>query len=434
MLTKMTRQLFFLLFSLFLAPLCPARQDGLLPADEAGSMRPFDFSHVDTAAVWPDLRPVYVAHVARHGARYMTSAKKLEGLRHAIARSKEQGRLQRRGRDFEALLDTVAHRSHGRWGALSEVGCVEEHRLASQLHHLLPELLHGGSVNAISSYIPRVVRTMYEFCQPLTVLAPDISISTTEGKRYNYLVRCFSADTAYASYRKDGNWKAVYEKAVADFVPTEPAVRMLGGDSGFSEKELKDITLDIYDILQSLTAFGLEAPTTYFMKADEYHACWKVDNLAHYLRNTVTPLSSLAGRASTPLLLRIIADADAALAEQALQKAMLRADMTAETVNPCPANFYFGHAETLMPLLSLMRVQGCYTLTTDCDALAKSWKDYDVVPLGANLDIILLQAPSGEIHIALRHNGRFVAPMPGAPMLPRWGEYKSYLRKIVNSL
>ena len=83
-----------------------------------------------------------------------------------------------------------------------------------------------------------------------------------------------------------------------------------------------------------------------------------------------------------------------------------------------------------MPLLSLMRVPGCYSDSPDFNTLYNHWRDYDVVPLGANIDIILLQSPAGHTYAALRHNGRFVAPMPGAMIIP-WPEYKAYLTALI---
>ena len=157
-----------------------------------------------------------------------------------------------------------------------------------------------------------------------------------------------------------------------------------------------------------------------------------MDNLEHYLRNTVTPLSSLAGKASSPLLARIIADADASLDARLIDMTMKNADMNTDAVPVrYDASFYFGHAETLMPLLSLMRVPGCYADSPDFNTLYRHWRDYDVVPLGANIDIILLQSPAGCTYAALRHNSRFVAPVPGAMIIP-WPEYKAYLTALIH--
>ena len=52
----------------------------------------------------------------------------------------------------------------------------------------------------------------------------------------------------------------------------------------------------------------------------------------------------------------------------------------------------FGHAETPMPLLSLLKIPGCYYLTNYFDTVAQHWCDFDVVPMAANIQFVLFKA------------------------------------------
>lgn len=413
-------------------PVFAGTETSVLPSNLAGSMMPYDFSYTESDPIWPDsLKPVYMARVARHGARYVSSPKKLEKLQEAIAKASASGTLTKEGRRFNSLLKSVEENTGTQWGRLSEVGCREEVRLAKDLYTLLPNLMRKARVNAISTYVPRVVMTMYQFNHELTALSSDINITASEGKDYSYLLRCFTADSIYSSYRDNGDWKKMSEELMDSIVSPEPARKILGALPGMDNHKLRKLTLEMYDVLQSLTAFGMPAPTDEFMSEADYRACWEVDNLEHYLRNTDTPLSSLAGRASSPLLARIIADADASLDARLIDQTVNRADMNpVKAPARYDANFYFGHAETLMPLLSLMRVPGCYDDSSDFATLSNRWKDYEIVPLGANLDIILLQSPSQRTYVALRHNGRFVAPM-SASLIEPWNDYKAYLTSLI---
>lgn len=398
-----------------------------LPARYAGSMMPYDLSHEEIQTVWADsLTPVYVARVARHGARYISSASKLDRLKAAIAEARERKTLTKEGERFNRLLSDVETATADRWGDLSEVGVTEEHRLAECIFTMLPGLFRTASINAISSYVPRVVKTAYEFTYQLTSLSSRAEISVAEGKRFNPLLRCFETDKDYAAWRKSGAWKEQVALMTDTLVSPAPARRIFG--TYLSDKDARDLTLDIYDILQSLSAFGLPAATDEFMTAQEYEGCWKIDNLTHYLRNSISPLSDLAGKATSPLLARIIADAERSLSGR-IEKAADRAAgfSVPGDASGADVNLYFGHAETLMPLLSLMRVEGCYDDSSDLSTLYERWKDYDVVPLGANIDIILLEAPSGAIHAALRHNGNFIRPMPDSGMTVEWNAYRQYL-------
>lgn len=431
----MTRRFVISLLVVLSLPLFAANKISQLPSHLDGSMMPYDFSYTDSKPIWPDsLTPVYVARVARHGARYISSPTKLDKLQAAISKATAAGTMTKEGRRFSALLKSVEDNTGTQWGRLSEVGCKEEIRLAEDLYALLPGLMKKARVNAISTYVPRVVMTMYQFNHELTALSSDINITASEGKHFSYLLRCFTADSLYASYRDNGNWKKVSEKLMDSIVSPEPARRILGAVSGIDEHQFKKLTLEMYDVLQSLTAFGMPAPTNEFMSESDYRVCWEVDNLEHYLRNTDTPLSSLAGKASSPLLARIIADADASLGARLIDMTMKNADMDkAEAPLRYDANFYFGHAETLMPLLSLMRVEGCYDNSGDFSTLSSRWKDYEIVPLGANIDIIFLQSPSQRTYVVLRHNSRFVSPMSTGMIVP-WNEYKAYLIELMRKV
>lgn len=430
------RRLILLLSVILSLPVMAAKRYSELPTRYSGSMMPYDFNGTETDPIWPDsLKPVYVAHVARHGARYITSAKKLEKLKSAISKAAAEGTLTAEGRKFSVILKSVEEATGDQWGLLSTVGAEEERRLASDLFDLLPGLLKNARVNAISTYVPRVVMTMYEFNHSLAVKSSGISISASEGRGFSPLLRCFTTDSLYATYRDNGDWQMVSERLMDSIVSPEPARRLLGKTSGLSEKQLKKLTLDMYDILQSLSAFGLPAPTDEFMSENDYRTCWEVDNLEHYLRNTVTPLSKLAGEATAPLLARVIADADASLGSRMEENARRKAGMIPSASAACDANFYFGHAETLMPLLSLMRLPGCWSDSSDFATLCERWRDYDVVPLGANLDIILLQSERGRTYVAVRLNGRFVAPVEGSQtkILP-WNAYRTYLDGIMTGI
>lgn len=405
-----------------------------LPADFAGSMKPYDFSNVETIPIWPDsLKPVYLAHIARHGARYISSPKKLEKLRKAIDACKSAGGLTKLGGQFELLLDSVASVSDGRWGSLSEEGYKEEQQIAKNLYSLVPDLLKNAKIDAISSYVPRVAMTMYEFCHQLAWISSDVRISTSEGKEYDPFLRCFEADPEFDAYRSSGEWKQLHDSIINAKVSPNPARRIFGDKSGLSDKKLCKLTMEMYDVLQSLAAFGMKPADNRFMSENEYKACWEADNVEHYLRNAITPYTGMAASATAPLLAKIIADADESLDGLRIERTLKSAGMYSDEITPeaYDANLYFGHAETLMPLLSLMGVEGCCYDSTDLANLSDEWKDYDIVPLGAHLDIIILETPSCQKMVALLLNGRFVPPLQGRPLVEDWETYREYLINLI---
>ncbi len=386
-----------------------------LPEKYDGSMMIYDFEACDPVPQWPDsLRPVYVGYVARHGARFLSSAKKVSRLQKALYEASTSGKITPEGKEFIDLIDRVTDVTDNHWGALSPVGVEEEIRLAGTLTKIFPEIGNSNvRLSTVSTFVPRAVMTMYEFNHRLVELNRRVEITAAEGAQFSPLLYCFEADSAYRVFRSnEGPWKALYDKCVAEIVPTGPARRLLGEFASNDKKRLRDLTMDIYDIIQSNRAAGIPQPTTRWMTEEEYRLCWIADNYVHYLRNTVNPLSSVAGQATSTLVKELCRNAERALADT-LGKGV-------------KFDGYFGHAETLMPLLSALRIPGCHAMSLDWNEVARVWKVEEVVPLAANFMVILLRGESGKIYARVRLNGRDVAPIPGEGLLIGWNELSSF--------
>lgn len=387
-----------------------------LPQEFCGSMMPYDFAKCDPAPQFPDsLRPVAVSYIARHGSRYLSSEKKIQKLRKVLRKAEADSRISTKGKAFLALLDSIASVSNGRWGALSSVGIAEEEKLGVDMAEFFPALTDSGKVICMSTYMPRVIMTMYQFLHSMEWNRQNLEIHTCSGHQNDSLLFCFGFDHAYEAYRDSGNWTPVYEKFVSERISPAPAVALF--DKGYvsDRHKLQDLTLGMYGVIQSLSAFGFGWPDDEWMSARDFHDCWLASNAKHYFRNNVTPLSDVCISATAPLVRRIIADAEDAL--QSGSDTMIHG--------------YFGHAETLLPLLSVMQLPGCCASTTDPEKLAEVWRLQDITPLGANLMIIFLKSESGRIYSAMRLNGRNICPLPDADIVP-WSVLRGFWLSRIN--
>ncbi len=60
--------------------------------------------------------------------------------------------------------------------------------------------------------------TMYQFLHALEIPNSRLELYASSGRQNDSLLRCFVADTAYASYRDHGVWKPLYEKYLESHV------------------------------------------------------------------------------------------------------------------------------------------------------------------------------------------------------------------------
>lgn len=364
-----------------------------------GSMTPISFPE-QACAWWPDsLKPVLVSHIGRHGARYLSSEKKVSDVEKALGKARIEGTLTAKGTDAMGILQQVRTATGTDWGMLTALGFDEEAWIASQITSIAPELMKNGVVEGIATEVPRVVQTMYALSTGLARYSDDLEIYASDGREYSPWLRYFATDSVYMRYLADGPWKAEYERFFDSTVPTAPAEALVG--KGWKKHDLQKLTMAMYGVMQGMPAAGLDISRYLWFSDAEMQRCASVSNLLHYLQRCASPFGDEPARAAIPLLKLILSLGlpDGGTPERTV--ALLR----------------FGHAETILPLFSLMGLPGCDNTRLTPENLAATFDVGLVSPLGANLQLYYLEGSSGRRYVAALMNGRAVAPAPGSALI-----------------
>lgn len=385
-----------------------------------GSLTPYP-SDIAPAEYPDSLVPVFINHVGRHGARYPSSAANCLAMKRALEHADSLGSITPLGRELLALTLNEIELSNNRWGALDSLGMAEQEGIATRMFYNYTEIFStdGGVVKAISSYSPRAMMSMYSFTHRLDRLNNHTTFTTSTGRINSRLMRPFDLDKDYLDFRKEKSWKPAYDEYVRTACPVSALKRVLGeGYSYGTDEATRELALVEYYVVAGLQAMGLHSQMAKFFTTAEANALWSCFNLRQYLQRTATTVSSVPADIASDLVLDIIQTTDNFISgEDSNTKAVLR----------------FGHAETLMPLLSLLRLPGCYYLTNYFDTVAGQWRDFDVVPMAANVQFILFKARrSGRYYIRIDLNERPVALRKGddATIYP-WGEVRRYMMNCV---
>lgn len=370
-------------------------------------------------AVFPDsLKPVYINHVGRHGARYPASSANCLKLRKALAKADSLGTITPTGRQLAKLNDLVIKESDNRWGALDSLGMAEQRAIATRMFYNFGEIFKdGATVNAISSYSPRVMMSMYSFTHQLDRMDNRINFITSTGRMNSPLVRPFDVDEDYKAFRKENLTNTVYQDYFTQVCPTAAIKRVLGERFPFaSDEEMRDLAIAEYYVVAGCRAMNITPNAANYFSKEEYNALWSCFNLRQYLQRTATTISSVP----------------ADIASQLVQDLISTTEGFINGTNPSVCNLRFGHAETLMPLLSLMRLKGCYYMTNYFDTVGLHWKDFEVVPMAANLQMILFKSNTGRYYVRVDLNERPVPLIPNSSNLyTPWGEARNYLTRIL---
>lgn len=201
-------------------------------------------------------------------------------------------------------------------------------------------------------------------------------------------------------------------------MPTAPARKLFKSEYAkeMTNDDARKVSYHAFKLLQGLSAMGLPSKMERYFTREEANQAWSCTNLSHYLERTASTLSTLPAEIAAPLLTDLLTTAEAAVEGKQQYAVMLR----------------FGHAETLMPLLSLMHLDGCYYLTNYFDTVALHWKDFHVVPMASNLQMILVKSKSGKMYVRLDLNERPIPLLPGSDIIyTPWEQAREYLLRCI---
>lgn len=386
-------------------------------SDCQGSLKPYTVPAKEYS--YPDsLVPVFINHVGRHGSRFPASSTHCKALCEALEAAKTQGTITARGKELLALVQSAVEAADGQWGALDNLGVEEQRGIAARMYSRYPALFKDKRVDAISSYSPRCVMSMYSFTHQLTRMNNTIELTTASGRGKSAFMRPFDVEMSYKDFIDLGQWKEPYQQHIDRVVPISALERVLGKDYNYGETNPKDLAIVEYYVIAGMSAMQMECDASRYFTNEEYNALWSCFNLRQYLQRTSTTLSSVPADIASPLLCDIIESTDSVVARKG------------NTI--VSAKLRFGHAETLMPLLSLMRLKGCFYKTNYFDTVAKNWQDFNVVPMSANIQFILFKNSKGEFFLRIDRNEEPIAFLPGSTeiYIP-WEKARQYLSNCV---
>lgn len=383
-----------------------------------GSSMPYSFD-VKPQSFPDSLQPVLINHVGRHGARYPSSATNYQILKRALDKAQDTGCITQLGKSLSKTVNDVLVICDGKWGALDSLGEYEQRMLASRMYSTFMPVFQGAPhVNAISSYSPRAMMSMYCFTHQLDRLNNKIEFATSSGRQESPLMRPFDLNEDFIHFVKSEEVNGAYKKFVAQTCPISAIERVLGKDFAYSDDEQKrSLALAEYHALASLSAMSYSCDLSDYFTIEEINALWACSNLRHYLQRTATTLSSLPADIAAALVENIIQTTDDFIDKPSTSSVWLR----------------FGHAETIMPLVSLLRLPGCYYLTNYFDTVAKNWRDFDVVPMAANVHFILFQnTDNGRYYLRIDLNEKPLRFIPNSDALyVPWEQAKTYMLRCL---
>lgn len=326
-------------------------------------------------------QPFHMEHYGRHGSRWRMSMKDYEEAVEILEKAQRNGKLTPRGEEVLEEIRVIAHDAQGRLGELTPLGHRQHRGIASRMVKNFPELFTDTTyLDAKSTMVIRCILSMANEAAEFQKLFPGMPITMDASQTTQTLLNHNDVDTII--WRLTNEAKPTLEAFTAtlpkpdkfyDKVFTD---RQFVADSLGNEKAFNAI----FDMAVNIQSHDDYASLNDLFTPEEMDNAWKASNAYWYTRAGNTPLTKNRWPYSQRYLLRnLIESADSA--------------MTSPNKS---VNLRFGHESILLPLSVLMELNKAAYETKDLSTLADNWRNYEIFPMGSNIQMVFYRPSNGE--------------------------------------
>lgn len=358
-------------------------------------------------------QPYYITHFGRHGARYALGSNVYTEQMELWSKAHDKGWLTPAGERIYSGLKALYPQVKGREGQLTFKG-QEQHRfIARQMYRNYPAVFKGKTrAIAASTDVHRVIVSMYSCLDQLKDLDGDFIYTADYGEPYEstFLPEELLASTQYTD-TVNAQTNRLRASVLAANIPgrwfTVPADSL--SDSPFG------LLSDMHTIVSDLDNLDIPAPEALqdIFTPEERYGIWEASNFRHYARFGRSPyMEQQKYKTMIPLLEEFVAQAES------------------DRKEGIALRLRFGHDTCLMPLLSLLGVNGMDREIANLHEVAAHWRNFDI-PMACNLQLVFFKSKKHpDILVQVLLNG-FEASLPLEMVAPgsfyRWEDVKSLI-------
>jgi len=396
-------------------------------------------------------KPFYLTHYGRHGSRFHQPADHYHELYNTLAKADSLGKLTDLGKNLLERAKYLDEYAAPRAGDLTQLGVAQHQGIAKRMVKNFPELFKNDAyVEAYASTSTRCVVSMAAFLEELRAQKPKLNIHQESGK---YLM-AFISPLDFGKIIGESNtpaWQKENEKLYSHVDPTR-MMRAIFSDTAYIQKNVNagELYSRIYEIGNSLQGSPeIEFSFDDLWTESELSARWHAQNAWWYSVLGNNPFAQKQGLENARPLLKNFLD----VADKVIAADTAKADKTGKAAKKTTATLRFGHDTVIFPFAVLLQLengtQKTGIETTDMENLHKTWRDYEISPMAANIQIvfyksakmgapILVKVMLNEIEQTLpvtcdpqgpSAGSRTFKNCPAAPYY-RWEDFRDFYGKI----
>lgn len=373
-------------------------------------------------------RPFYISHYGRHGSRWLISTSTYKDPVAFLKKAKQAGALTPLGEDVLSRLEKVEEAARGRYGELTRLGAEQHRQIAGRMFRNFPQVFKGDArVDAKSTVIIRCILSMESFCLRLKELNPKLRITNDASEHDMYYMNNQDPDKFFHKITSDPKNSEIlreYRKKV--FTPDRLVKSLVKDESCFTDKyTASSLFYDITELAISLPNTDLDISLMDVVTLQDMHQLNLYRNLGSYryagfcdMGQKVTPFRQ------TYLLKNIIQTADKAIAEAGT-----------DGKKSAGATLRFGHDSNLMPLCSLMDIDGAGVYEPNNDNVANVWNMEHYIPKAGNLQFVFYGKKGSPVLVKVLLNEHEATLPVETDKFPyyEWDKVKAFYLNILDN-
>ena len=360
--------------------------------------------------------PYYMSHYGRHGARWLLGDGEYMESIEILRKAKAQGKITNKGNEVLAQLEKFYPCTVKRLGELTTVGERQHHGIGRRMAQHFPEIFKkkGVRIDARSTVVIRCILSMEAECEELAAANPTAVFHNDVSETLQYYLNAPWPRTLREQNRNRGRH---LDPLREQWTKPDRLMGVLFNDQQWVADSLKagSFMRHFFNLASNMQSHEGAPDLLKLFTTDELYDQWRIRNVDWYLGYGAAPQTgSIMPFSQAELLKNII--------------------HTADTVTQVQATLRFGHEVCVMPLACLLELGSCGARVENLQELDRVWRNYDIFPMGCNIQLIFYRpkkGKSGDILVKALLNEREQTLPVHTDSYPyyRWADLRSYYLK-----
>lgn len=331
--------------------------------------------------------PFYVSTYARHGSRWLTSARQYDVPIEALTQAEKESNLTEEG--MRVLADLRAMRvlsPDEKLGVLTSVGFEQHNGIAARMCERFPEVFDKKAmIEASASRSPRCVKSMAEECEAIHRICG--AWATQESGSKEMQIR-MAGETPSAIKEAEKGKDALYAAFKKAHTHPERLMAVLLKDPDKMKRSTQnDVMRKLFEVAGNMQSHPYSMDFLRLFTDEECYDLWMIHNVSWYLNHSFAPETG----GICPWRMK-----------RTLQDIVEKADSAVNNPKRHGATLRFGHDGCLLDLASLLGLGTLAQPVADIDTLDRVFRNYELIPMAANIQLIFYRPVSGDGDILVK--------------------------------